>query len=507
MSAEMLRAEPPPQDDWTTPLPLLTKIASEPYPLDALPDLLRSAVEEVLAFTKAPVPLVASSALGALSIASQAHVDVTRAEKLSGPTGLFLLTIADSGERKSTCDGFFMEVIHDFEADQAEAAKPLLTDHRAKMAAWKAKHDGIKDKIRQLAKSGKPTREQELELHDLEQEEPKSPRIPRLIYGDATPEALKWNLAKGWPSGGVVSSEAGSVFGAHGMGNDSVLRNLATLNQLWDGADIATERRTSESFTVSGARFTMALQVQPATLSSFFERSGGLARGTGFLARFLVAWPESTQGNRPFTEPPTSWPELERFNQKVTALLNKAVPINKDGSLVPAMLPLSREAKAAWVGFHDAIEGELKPSGELYDVRDVASKTADNAVRVAALFHVFENGFEGAIGLTEFEGASQIAAWHLHEAKRFYGALALSEEQANAVSLDNWLLDYCGKLNTNVVPRREIQRQVTPIRLRDGPTLDAALAELVRLERIRLAQQGRRKEIHVNPALLDARQQ
>jgi len=70
-----------------------------------------------------------------------------------------------------------------------------------------------------------------------------------LIYGNATPEALKWNLAKGWPSGGVVSSEAGLVFGAHGMGKDSILRNLATLNQLWDGMDIATERRTTESFT------------------------------------------------------------------------------------------------------------------------------------------------------------------------------------------------------------------------------------------------------------------
>jgi putative DNA primase/helicase len=70
---------------------------------------------------------VASSALAALSLAVQAHADVRRAEKLQGPTGLFLLTVADSGERKSTCDGFFMQAIRDYEAAQAETAKPLVT--------------------------------------------------------------------------------------------------------------------------------------------------------------------------------------------------------------------------------------------------------------------------------------------------------------------------------------------------------------------------------------------
>lgn len=302
------------KDDWPDPLPLTAKIDPEPYPLDALPETIRAAAEEVRAFTKAPIPLVSSSALAALSLAVQAHADVRRVEKLQGPTGLFLLTVADSGERKSTCDGFFMQAIRDYETEQVEAAKPLIKDHKAAMEAWEAKRGGIKEKIRQLSKTGKPAREQEEALRDLEHDKPEPPRVPRLIYGDATPEALKWNLAKGWPSGGVVSSEAGLVFGAHGMGKDSVMRNLATLNQLWDGVEIATERRTTESFTVRGARLTIALQVQEATLRSFFDRSGGLARGTGFLARFLLAWPESTQGHRPFTDPPESWPALARFN-------------------------------------------------------------------------------------------------------------------------------------------------------------------------------------------------
>ncbi len=487
---------------WLDPLPLSAKIEPESYPVDALPATLRAAVEEVRAFTKAPVSLVASSALAALSLAVQAHADVKRAEKLSGPVGLFLLTIADSGERKSTCDDFFMQAIRDYEANQAEQAKPLVIDHKAALEAWDAKRGGLKETIKALAKRSKSTQEQETALRELEHRKPEPERVPRLIYGDATPEALKWNLAKVWPSGGVVSSEAGLVFGAHGMGKDSIMRNLATLNQLWDGADIATERRTSESFTVRGARLTIALQVQEATLQCFLERSGGLARGTGFLARCLVAWPESTQGFRPFTEAPANWPALATFNRRIGAILDQPTPIDDDGALTPPLRVLTADAKAAWVAFHDAIESELSSGGELYDVRDVASKTADNAARLAALFQVFE-GAGGAIGIEALESASRIAAWHLNEARRFFGELALPAELTDAARLDHWLMDYCRRENTNIIPRREIQRHVTPGHLRCRAALDAALAELVETERVRLVHNGKRKEIHINPALLN----
>ena len=97
--------------EWGEPQSLIAKIEPEPYPIDALPPAIRAAVEEVTSFVKAPIPLVASSALTAVSLAIQSHVDVKRAERLIGPVSLFMLTIADSGERKSTCDAFFTRAI------------------------------------------------------------------------------------------------------------------------------------------------------------------------------------------------------------------------------------------------------------------------------------------------------------------------------------------------------------------------------------------------------------
>lgn len=490
------------ENNWPDPLSLSEEINADPYPLDALPDAVRHAIEEVAAFTKAPIPLVASSALGALSLAIQAHVDVKRAEGLTSPVSLYLLTVADSGERKSTCDGFFMRAIRDYESMVQEKSKPIIKDYQAEIAIWEEKCRGVKEQIRTLAKTNKPSHEQELKLANLEHEKPLPPLVPRLVYCDTTPEALKWNLAKVWPSGSIISSEAGIVLGSHGMANDSVMRNLATLNQLWDGSSIPTERRGSESFTVRNSRLTVALQVQAVTLKHFLDRSNGLARGTGFLARFLIAWPESTQGNRFFTEPQESWPNLARFNMRLSEILNQEVTIDQNGGLSIFPVSLSSEAKKAWVYFHDLIEGELGIGGELSEISDVASKIADNAARVAALFKVFNQGVTGTIGFNEFESASRIVAWHLHEAKRFFTGLALSDDQADVVKLDSWLVKYCHKKKTNIVSRRDVQRNIVPIRLREKKILDIALNELVEAKRIRQIQSGKKKGIYINPALL-----
>jgi putative DNA primase/helicase len=488
--------------DWPELQPLIVQIEPQDYPLDTLPDAVRSAVEEVAGFVKAPIPLIATSALAALSLGIQTHNDVERAPRLSGPCSLFLLAIADSGERKSTCDGFFTTAIRDYEAREQEAAKPLIRAFKSEHDAWDAQRCGLKDAIKSLAKSGKPSTEQIQQLHELDADEPVAPRVPQLIYGDATPEALTHSLSKEWPSGGVISSEAGSVFGSHGMGGDSVMRNLAALNQLWDGATLKTKRRSTESFTVRGARLTMALQVQEATIRAFFASTKGLARGTGFLARFLVSWPQSTQGTRHFTEAPAHWPALATFNARLTLILNRPAPIDDDGGLSPAMLTLAPDAKAAWVAFHNAIEAKLSTGQELYDVRDVASKTADNAARLAALFHTF-TGSIGPIDIEAMESAARVTLWHLTEAQRFLGELAMPAELANPARLEAWMLAYCKREDTDKVPTRDVQRG-GPAGLRDKSALTVAITALTELGRARLLQDGKKRMVQINPALLVA---
>jgi hypothetical protein len=496
-----LPRRPAQADAWPEVRAFASHFGREAYPVDALPREILAAVEEVRAFVKAPIAMIASSAIGALSVATQAHVDVMRAEKLCGPTSLFLLTLGESGERKTKVDQCFLGAIQEYVRQQDEAAKPILKQHEAAIAAWQAQHDGMVAAIKEAAKKGKPIDRLRTDLEALAQEKPEAPRVPRLLRGDDTPESLAYSLAKTWPSAGVVSSEAGIVFGSHAMGKDSIMRNLALLNTLWDGGDHLVSRRTSESFTVRGARLTMALQIQETVLRSFFDRTGGLSRGSGFLARFLLSWPESTQGTRLYSEPPAGWPALAAFNRRITAILNDPAPVDEAGALSPVMLTLASDTKAAWIEFHDQIEVELGTGGELQDVRDIAAKIAENAVRLAALFQVFEHGV-GPIQLGCFEGASRIVAWHLHEARRFFGEIAIPPEMAHAARIEAWLIDYCRKHGDTIVSTQDVlQRGPQP---RKSDALDAAVIELEQLGRARGFKDGRRKLIELNPLLLES---
>ena len=488
--------------EWRDPEPIISKLQQEAYPIDALPYQMEQAVKEVQDFTKAPLPLVASSAIGALSLAVQGHIDVRRDNKLIGPVSLFLLTIADSGERKSTCDQFFAHAIQQYQHEQSELAKPELKNYIASMEAWKAKRNGLIEKIKNNTKNKKSTKENEDSLNELEFDKPIRPRIPRFILGDETPENLAWVLSHDWPSGSVISSEAGIVFGSHGMNKDSIMRNLSLLNILWDGGELSIGRRTSESFIVRGARLTMALQVQEATLRSFFERSGDLARGTGFLARFLIAWPESTQGLRQYSEPPSNWPALEAFNKVLAGILEHPVVIDENGSLSTVPIHLTPHAKTAWISFHDEVESQLITSGAYHDIRDVASKAADNSARLAGLFHVLKYGAEGKIEKDTFISASRIAKWHLNEARRFFGELSLPDKLKNAQLLDGWLMERFKNFRISSIPRREIQ-QYGPSCLRKGNVIVQALDELEQLGRFRVEKTGNRKIVSINPALID----
>jgi putative DNA primase/helicase len=241
--------------------------------------------------------------------------------------------------------------------------------------------------------------------------------------------------------------------------------------------------------------------VQEPALQDFLSSTGDLARGSGFLARFLVAWPTSTQGSRMYTAAPKAWPSVAAFNRRMDELLRQPVPMDEVGRLTPALMTFTPEAKAAWIDFYNVIEADLGEGGELRDVRDIASKTADNAARLAALFQHFEDG-SLVIGAEAFEAGSRIAAWHLYEARRFYGELSVPEDVADAVRVSAWLVQYCQRMHVESIGMTKAMQLCTPAKLRKKEVLQRALVQLVDAGYIKLEQDGKVKTIRVNPALL-----
>lgn len=123
-----------------------------PFPLWELPPIIKNAVEEIRQNTQAPLSLIVSSVLGAISLACQSKIDVRRLDGLVSPCSLFMLTIAESGERKSTCDKAVLKPIRCYEENQTIALEPSFEKYRVDKSAYDEEKRGVLHAIRSCAK-------------------------------------------------------------------------------------------------------------------------------------------------------------------------------------------------------------------------------------------------------------------------------------------------------------------------------------------------------------------
>jgi putative DNA primase/helicase len=497
-----------PEPEWEDPVSLRSAESAADYPIGDLPDIIRDAVEEVAEGTQAPISMIAASALSVVSSCVQGLASVQRDESLRGPASLFLLSLADSGERKSTVDGYFTKALREWEATQKEKFDPIYAEYLAEEKAWEATDAGYRDAMRKAAREGSDiTKDKNYMAHALSK--PKPPRRPQMLRMDDTPEAIAVALSR-WPIASIISAEAGVIFGAHGMNPDSVMRNLSQMNVFWDGGHIKRDRTTQQSVDIEGMRVTAGLQVQPKVLENFMGKSGELARGVGYFARFLFSQPDSTQGTRFYKEPKPGMPALEAFTARVRYLLSIPVNVDEDGRLHTCDLTLDPEAKKMWVDFYNSVEDELDSRGYHYDISDVANKAADNAARMAACFHAFTltDGF--AIPVDHMVRATSIMPYYLHEALRFAKLTKVPAAVRNAQALEAWFKEQYWTVNGygEVAPQFGYYLRTADISQR-GPDCvraqgarDAALDILETHHRFKVVKYGKKKIVFANPVLL-----
>ena len=481
--------------DWPTPQPLdRGQGYSEPYPLEALPGIIGAAVEEYQAFGQQPMGLVASSALSVVSLATQGLADIERGPNLRGPISLNFMVVAQSGERKTAADRAMGAALVDWERINADLMEDTIAHSKAAIESWGAKVEGLKAAIKSsMRKHADDVAGLEAQLADLTLARPKELAAPRLRYEDVNPQSLASSLATGHPSAALWSDEGGLVTGSHGMGKDSFLGFLAMLNRLWDGGSVRHDRKQAASVHVEGRRLTVSLMLQPAVLGELLHRSGGLSRGSGFLARFLVAAPASTMGTRLYRVPAAGNPRMKMFQMQVCALLNQPLPKDDNGRLQPQVLMLSPGAFEVWRGYHDAVEKQLVPLGDYRTVCDFAAKAAENAARIAGCLHVFL-GRQGAVSTDVMDQGAALAHWYLREALRLMDLLDEPQSWVDARLLDSWLG------SQGDCPARDVLR-TGPGQLRDKARRNAAIKVLEELGRARIEVHEGRDMLVRNPDL------
>ncbi|ACQ92791.1 CP4-57 prophage; hypothetical protein [Tolumonas auensis DSM 9187] len=438
-------------------------------PVNGLPPIFSNAIYETANQTKAPLDMVANLAIGVVSLVCQNKVNVCRMEGLISPCSVFVMSVGDSGERKTGTENKLMEPIQEMENMLLDAYKKELAIFDAKKFAWEQKKKIIASKIKKAINSNEKHDHLTKELEELFIEKPVIPKRKKMKFNDATPAAIKHYLGEHNKSIGIMSDEGGTIL------NAKIVDDLSFLNKLWDGSDYSTERKTIPSHHITGARLTMSILVQSSVLNAYLIRQGENARGSGFLARFLFCYPPSTQGTRYITNPVTSTEHLQVFHERMKSILHE----DKD----PITLNLDHEAKKCWIDYFNEIESQLLPDGYLYHFRDYASKVADNAARIAALIHYFI-GNDGDISRQVMTSAIHLSRWYLNEYIRVFSVP--NEEQSMQLESNElflWINNFC-MTNRITYFKKNHLLQYGPNRFREKRRLDFLLNILCQQNRI-----------------------
>ncbi len=112
------------------PIPLFPPLPpAERFPIEALGPVLSRAAQAIARKVQVPEAIAGQSVLAAAALAAQAHADVMLPYGQTRPLSLFLVTIAASGDRKSTADNEALWPIRKRE-------KTLKEEHDSAYQAW-----------------------------------------------------------------------------------------------------------------------------------------------------------------------------------------------------------------------------------------------------------------------------------------------------------------------------------------------------------------------------------
>lgn len=414
-------------------LPLIPQtVVPADYPLDALGDMLGEAARAIMAIVQCPPELAAQSVLAAASLAAQGHADVMHPMGKPIPLSLMLVTVAESGERKSTADGLALEAIE-------AAANDGEQDYRREYARWRNASEA-NDAARAAAKKkGKGDAAAIKAALDAIGADPAPPLHPRRAVSDPNYEGLLRYMQTAHGSLAWFNNEAGQSVGGTALHDDNKLKYAAGLSKFWDGQAVDRVRAGDGVHVLRGRRLTTHLMLQPGVAHILL--GDPLLRAQGLFSRTLICEPASTIGQRPFRAPlEVDRMKLARYHARIRELIETdCAHADAANELTPPALDLSDDALTVWTAFHDAVERSLAVGGTMEGLRGFGAKLAENVLRMAGIMAVIE-GAE-AINETHMRRAVKLGDYYAGEAVRGAERAAIGAEIAHAERCRVWLTE------------------------------------------------------------------
>lgn len=408
------------------PVPLMPGAEKPtPYPLDELPQIIRDAVRAIAERVKAPQALAGQCVIGAIVYLALTRADAENSLGDAMPINIAMLSLADSGDRKSTCHHLAFLPISN---QQQELAKR----HKAELDAYNDGKKGLKGQ----------------QLIDYEQSEA-APMDYSTLYSDVTFERIAGDFVSGKPLIFWDTDEGGQVLGGHSLKSDTRVSTIGGLTQLLDrgfASRMRSRGNLEASGTVYNRRFAVHLMAQEVAVQEALRDP--LFRGQGFLARFLLTAPESLKGTRMLTREEyerqrsksEADPRLGRYWKRVSALLDSPDFIDSEtGDVSPPIFNMTLDAHELWRDLFNSTESKMGKFGALGEVSTFAARVGDQARKLATALAVFEglNHVDAAC----MQAAAALAKHSVDEWLRYTAGATISREIRDASTVMSWLTE------------------------------------------------------------------
>ncbi|ELW9546147.1 TPA: YfjI family protein [Klebsiella aerogenes] len=454
-------------------IPRLPNSQQQGFPVNSFPPVLRNTITALHEDTGIPPELIGNVVLAAASLACQSHIHVIppysdTAEQCS----LYLLTIAESGEGKTTINKQVMKPFYEFSARMKREFETQLVAYKRDHNIWKIKQQALNSNLRQAIKKNYSGENEAKAIEEHAETEPERPLRPDFIYEDVSLKALVEGLGE-CPEAGFITDEAITFFKSY------LKNNPGLLNKAWDGEAFDFRRADGEIYNIVPC-LTFSLMAQPGVFMAYIRKYSDVARNSGFLSRFLFSWVNSTLGNRgENTSHDLTNASLAHLHTRINELLEMQRARFNHKDIVKKRLPLNEEAKAFWRKQWSETERRMATGNEWEHIRDIAAKSGANTLRIAAILTFFNNSDAETIDKKTMEQAFTIMDWYIRQASQlFYPMSERYQFEQDVRELHQWLKHRFDQYNGCAFPKNEVEKY-GPSRLRRTEKLNPVLNQLI----------------------------
>lgn len=357
--------------NWEKPKPFRQTADTVPFPVNALPSVLRNMVQAISTTTSTDTGMAGTAVLSAVGYCFTGLYRLAGKSDHTEPPVLYSIIIAQPSERKSPVMHFVKEPFDSFESKYNSKHKEDI---------YKAQQDikALENRIKTMEKEDDPDTKAMAKLR-VQAENIKGASPLRITADDITPESLSAELSKN-NSLLMISDEAGMLGNFGGRYSSGNIPNLDLLLKAWNGERYICDRITRGHSEIEKPYLSVSIAGQPYIWDNM--TSDNAFRSRGLLARFIFCFAKSNVGDRKYDTPPVSEDVRRQYGSFVEYLLE----CKHNTEQKEVILNLSEKASEEYIDYcNNYIEKEIKKS--MCCCQDWGGKFHGLILRIACILH------------------------------------------------------------------------------------------------------------------------